>query len=275
MTKPNKLEQVKVIAAQTAIEHHAETTSSVLHTDALFMLGGLGAINRLSEKLAAQTIRALEAFGEAKGYEPLGYQTMAEFLDQSPHSPLTKNQFYDRKSALEVEGDAAYDLLNSLGVPLSKRRLLTEGVVSIDGDTITVGLESARIDDRARITEIIRTLASKTAEQTRTIERGKKEHDNLKRKLDEAKRTAAPLDSQAHPFGQALLATIGAYARLVTEARALSEEESDGMRGKAMELLAAQRRELEDAFRFDGVLLGTSNQSTITDADLDDIAGEM
>lgn len=275
MTKLSKLEKVKTSAAQTAIEHHAEATGSILHTDALFMLGGLGAINRLSEKLAAQTIRALEAFGEAKGYESLGYQTMVEFLDQCPHSPLTKHQFYDRKAALEIEGDAAYDLLNSLGVPLSKRRLLTEGVVSIDGDTITVGLESARIDDRARITEIIRTLASKTAEQTRTIERGKKEHDNLKRKLDDAKKSAVLLDSQAHPFGQALLASIGALARLTTEARALDPDESLQLRGRAMELLAQQRRELEEAFRFDGLPVITDEKTTITDADLDDIEGEM
>ncbi len=275
MKNKSLVEKAKESATEIVATQRDAATSQQCFVQLWQTIGGIKLADALANSLNVQLLRALEGVKEQKLYRDAGYSTFDEFLDTDPNSPMRYEKYRERINLLNAEGDATFDFLNSLAVPLSARKLLTEGVVTVDGDTITVGLESARIDDRARITEIIRTLASKTAEQTRTIERGKKEHDNLKRKLDEAKRTAAPLDSQAHPFGQALLATIGAYARLVTEARALSEEESDGMRGKAMELLAAQRRELEEAFRFDGVPLGTSNELTITDADLDDIAGEM
>ena len=155
MSKSGKLEAVKDKVTKTAVEQAAAATTSVKNDEALMYLGGIGAIKSLADKLSSQTVRALEAFGESKGYEALGFATFADFLNESPYSPMKKSVYYERLSALEAEGDGTYNLLNNLGVPLSKRKLLTDGTVQVEGDMLVVGAERIPLHDRRRVVEAV------------------------------------------------------------------------------------------------------------------------
>ena len=282
MKKRNtSLERYKDDLAQSAVEHTAASHAVVQKDDALLMLGGIGAIKHLTDKLSAQTLRALEAFGEAKGYEELGFSTFADFLDNSSYSPLTKNQFYDRKKTLELEGDAAYDLLNNIGVPISVRKLL-KGEVQVEGNTITVGEERFTLTDRGRIIEVIKTLADKNSEQSRTIERGQSEVTKLKKKLDQARKASSAIrraDTPTHD--QALMDVLIAMGRYAEECQKLSDEEVAEVRDKALNLISEQWQNIRIAHRFPDAppatapLNGHRRSSGLSDADLEDLQDVM
>ena len=104
---------------------------------------------------------------------------------------MKKSVYYDRLSALEAEGDGTYNLLNNLGVPLSKRKLLTDGTVQVEGDMLVVGAERIPLHDRHRVVEAIRTLADETTRQAKKIEKGTEENKKLKRERDDLKKAGS------------------------------------------------------------------------------------
>lgn len=102
---------------------------------------------------------------------------------------MTKHEFYKRKEIFEAEGEKVFDLLNEVGMPLSKRRLLGKGNIQLDGETVIVldretGEEiSIELTNKSRLLETLTALADANADKSKKLEKGKDDNDRLKRKL--------------------------------------------------------------------------------------------
>ena len=269
--KTQALELVKEEVARGAVAGASAAHEEVKRSEALMYLGGIGAIKSLTDKLSAQAVRALEAFGESKAYELLGFKTFADFLNESPYSPLTKNQYYDRLNALEAEGDAAYDLLNNLGVPISKRKLLTDGAVQLEGDTLVIGEERVPLNNRRRVVEAIRTLAEETARQAKKIEKGQEQNKKLKQERDELKKRGGV--GVISDYNAALLQLVGAFDALRRELESLDDEQRGAVQDHTLRTVAEQRLMLEESFGFEPPA-HNNGHGGVSDDDVDAI-GEL
>ncbi len=158
------------------------------------IVGATKLANRLVESLGAQAVHAIEQVRDQKLYIPAGYETIRDFLDRDPESPMSYDQFNRRTKLLESEGDVIFDLLNSLNVPLKDRKMLA-GQIEIDGNEIRIGDTCVRKDDEAAILNLITTQHAKLLEQQRTndrltkkIKKGEEDFEKLKRSRRCAKR---------------------------------------------------------------------------------------
>ncbi len=244
--------------------------------DSLIELGmGIGAIRTLNAIVTAassKAIHTLQIIRDNRLYEQVGFTRFDDFLDQSPHSPMNYAKFNRYEKTLEAEGEVAFDTLNAMGVPLSTRKLLSSGSVKVEADEIVVGEERARLDDPARITEIIRSLATKSAEQTRTIERGKADVLKLKKKVDQAKKSGSSFPSS---FDQALLNLLGAFTLLLNEAEQLPAHELNEKKPYTLQQIAQQRRRLEEGFGLKPPPLTDKERAAGLDAVIDELDDEM
>ena len=274
MTRINKkaetaLQKVEDIALRNIQAAGREAT--IFETGQL--LGAIRATQNLGRHISAQSFRALILFRDEKGHEALGFERFDDFLNNHPDAPMTKHQFYERLSALEREGDAAFDLLNSLKIPASLRKQIGDGQIKIQGEMVIVGVEDKEVEipinDRARVTEVLRELASTSATQRRTIERGQKEVTSLKKKLDTAKQSGT---SGISPFNQAAATLLGAFTALTAEAEKLPEDQREEKLNSILPLIATQRMRLEEAF---GFKRSNGHHLPITDATLDTISDAL
>jgi hypothetical protein len=224
--------------------------------EAMELLTAVRLTQSIGRSFSAQSFRALQRFAELKGFEVLGFTRFDDFLTNSPRSPMSRDQFYERKEAIDREGDEAFDTLNSLRIPLSARKLLSSGSVTIEGDKLYIGQNDdeqvIEIADRSRIVEAIRTLAQKQAEQSRTIERGKKDVEKLKRKLDEAQQNSVPKVLGDNPHDNALSLSLFQLGGLKAEVEKLSLPQAIASRDNAMRMLTAVLSDIRAAYRFDG-----------------------
>ncbi len=264
----------KVEAATVRNLQAAGREAAIFETGQL--LGAIRATQNLGRHISSQSFRALMLFRDEKGHEALGFERFDDFLNNHPDAPMTKHQFYERLSALEREGDAAFDLLNSLRIPIAARKQIGNGQVRIEGETVVVGLEDKEvaipISDRAKVTEVLRELAAKTAEQRRTIERGKTEVTKLKKKLDTAKQSGATGNS---PFDHALLNLLGAFTALISEVENLSPDEIEERRSTMFIQLTNQRLRLEEAFGLKAPNSNGNGKLHISDSVMDDISDAL
>lgn len=273
MKKNNQsLELVKEQVGEGAVEQAAASNGEVRQAEALMFLGGIGAIRSLADKLSSQTIRALEVFGESKGYETLGYANFVDFLNTSPYSPMTKSQYYDRLNALESEGDSTYDLLNNLGVPLSKRKLLTEGDVQLDGDTLVIGQQRVPVNDRQRVVEAVRLLVAASQHQAKKIEKGTEQLTKVRKERDDLKKRGGSGGS-LDEFDSALLAALGALTNLNALAFNLTDPERLQKREYTFERLAEARLDLEEALGVSAPSAG--GEFDLSEQDLSELDGDM
>jgi hypothetical protein len=226
------------------------------------IVGAIKLGNRLAESLSSQAVHALEQVRDEKLYLATGLQTFDEFLDNHPDSPMSHDTFRRRVNLLLSEGDVTFDLLNSLNVPLSARKLLA-GNISVDGDCVVITEEkgdrisSTRIplDDRVRIVEAIVGLKKKTDEQARTIERGKKDVDKYKRRADDLQQKiesgGAGVMVDGMPYARALVNALGDLSLLKDEISKIEDEaERKRFGDQALELIAKQKVELEESLGY-------------------------
>lgn len=264
-TLNNKLEKVKNDHAREVLNEMNVTAIERRKIDAFFLLGRITQTEYITQAIAAglgsQAIRALHQFGEEKMYELLGYKTFAEFLDNSPHAPMTRHQFYERLKVLMSEGDALYDLLTEMGVSISTRKLLTKGErrVEVDGDELVIGTERVPIDQNPPvIRQLIKDLAAeirdsetereRIAEKLEKAEaqneRGREEYNDLRRRYD--------LATETSEFDRCWTAVQSSLHRLGELAADLPVDERD-VRGEAVLKQVAQLTfNLRDAFGLSG-----------------------
>jgi len=217
-----------------------------LRERALLFLGGMRAADRISASLSAQVMANLISFEKEKMHETLGFKRFAEFLDRSPYSPMTKHQFYKRREVFDREGEQVFDLMNEIGLPLARRKLLGRGVVRLEGETVIVqdGEEEISIElaDRARILETLSALADANAEKSRKLDRGQEDYERLKRKMEE--RTPAQTRDEFERITLSATAMLSALAGLLSDA---SEERREYFLNTNLNLLAMQYRRVNEA----------------------------
>jgi hypothetical protein len=213
---------------------------------ALLFLGGMRAADRIASALSAQVMANLIAFEKEKMHEQMGYKRFVEFLDRSPYSPMSKHQFYKRREIFEREGEQVFDLMNDIGLPLARRKLLGRGAVRVEGETVFIndGSDdeiSIELGNRARILETLSALADANAEKARRLERGMEDYERLKRKMDDA-----PGDSRDELERVSLTATamLSALAAMLQDASAARREH---FLNTNLNLLALQYRRVNEA----------------------------
>ena len=221
------------------------------------LLGATSALRNLASSMTTQAIRALQHFRDTKQHEKLGYTRFDDFLNKYLYSPMTYKQFNEREKILALEGDAAFDLLNDLQVPLQARKLLSAGTVRVEGDEIIIGrfddgqtVSVASVKDRTRIAEIIKTLANENEANTRVITDQK---EKIKKGSQELKKTRKALDAAVSPYAQAtyekaLFTLIGAFSNLCDELEELLPHERKEKRDYTFKQLSDQRLRLEELF---------------------------
>lgn len=236
-------------SAETIVQQQASTA---------FLTGGIAAIERLRNILGSEVIRAIQRFGDERRYLDLGYDSLADFLDNCPQSPMSRHQYYDRLSALQREGDAVFDLFNSIGVSLRVRKSLGSGVVEIDGEQAIIhsGEDEIAIplDDRTRLVETLSAIADANAAKSKKIEHIEKslerknaEIQQLQQRLQDAEASArTEFHRDAHAMARVNLGL--AFNQLAVAAARLTDTEKNQLRDLVLEEVGGWMTRLRAAY---------------------------
>jgi hypothetical protein len=222
------------------------------------MLGAVKATMSIGRTLAIGAFQRLRKMIEDETYKSFGYATAVDFLN-SEHSPLTKNQYYDRLAAVTREGEEVFDLLNSMDISLRNRKLLAKGEIRIEGEDVVVGHEDHEervpIADRLGVKTLIATLVEKTvtveqrlAQEQKKNTIGQKDNEKLKRQLAEAKAKAAQVNPDASESVNALLVATGALTRLEEQLAETSPEEREALREMVFESLRQHQLRISQVY---------------------------
>lgn len=237
------------------------------------MVGATKLANQLSAALTSQSLQALQRIRDEKLWDAAGAESFRDFLDHHSGSPMTYDQFNRREKLMESEGPEAFDLLNSVNAPYSVRKML-KGKIEIDGNDIRIDDERVRKDDPEAILNLLVKAHAKLAEKERTIERGKKDVDRLKRKADEAEKRAVVANPTGTPTGQALLTAAGALTQLCEALESAPAEEKTALKDQIFDLMRAKQLDLSVALgdlSKEEVQQAVSADQDISDEDLADL----
>lgn len=261
MPKTKNTDEAKEAAEKIISNSISQMNAENSKNSALMTLGAIAAFNYVARSADAQTIRGLQHIRDTKQFEVFGFQRFDNFLDESPHSPMSYRQFNDRENLLKNEGDQLFDLLNNLKITKKQRKMLGAGNVQLDGETVIVKVntdgdgndvfEEIKLEDRARLLEALSAIAdeksdlsSKVLRQKTIIERGEKEVERLRKDLDEAQNKPGKITVFAL-FLQATN-TIDAMAEMVKTA----DESEKAHKGVYVDALNNAILRLETAYGF-------------------------
>lgn len=168
----DKLEKSKQIAEREMMHTVKQSAAAEDIVKSAMMLGAVKTVNHMNAYFSSQTIRGLQRIRDEKHFEQFGFSRFDDFLDESPHSPMSYKQFYDREKALINEGDEMFDVLNSLNFSLRKRRLLGAGNVVLEDNKMLIKrisedggeyTEEVSISDQQKLIQTLSALADQTA----------------------------------------------------------------------------------------------------------------
>ena len=254
----DKLEKARIQAADEYIEEKTREFTQNETNNAVFALGAIGAIDKLATNLSAASLNALISFQQLKQYEALGFPNFVEFLENSPHSPMSKKQFYDRKGILEKEGENTFDLLNSLEVSVSKRKLLGKGSVEIEDGKLFVADDSGEkiefeLNDKRSIIEAISALADANADKSKQIIKAETQRDKFKEAVLKAEKEIERVKSEKSvpveaTYSASLVAVLTSIANLAGEAQKLTAVEKSKLSAPTFEEIQNRLNLLRVAF---------------------------
>lgn len=233
MTK--NIADFKAKAAEIASHRAAEAGATDQAAQFWQMIGGIRLADHLGRSLESQALRTLEAIKEQKLFTVLGYTRFDDFLNNDPHSPMKYRTFDRRIGLLHIEGEETFDVLSSLNISSSTRKLLIAGTVQVEGDDVVIGADRIPVTNRKAVVEALKGLVAKNQQQARTIERGKKDVVKWKRKAGEAQANGHGDDS---PYDQSLNNGISWLARLANEAETLPDDQREAARENVLSNLA-------------------------------------
>jgi cell division protein FtsB len=206
-----QIDKLKDDHADAALERAQTVQDDNAVKEAVFILGRIKQNdhigNAIAANLSAQTILALQRFQQEKKHEALGYDTFDKFLNESPYSPMTKPQYYDRLAIVTKHGPDVADLLTSIGISMRSQKMLGKGELSIQGDRVFVGDKELEGSDTGIIKEVLtelfderRTLQAESQKKDEKIvklesqiDQGTDEYEELRRNYDKL-RTGDPYD---------------------------------------------------------------------------------
>lgn len=250
--------------AEQSVEQHLAAFSAEQRDIGLMVLGGVRIAGQISTTVASESFKALIRFGEEKLFEAFTdangnhFTRMADFLDQSPFSPMSKHAFHDRKALFEKEGEKLFDIFGELGLSIRKRKMLGKGNVEIDGEIVIVhdGDETHEIaiTNQTRLLETLTALADANADKSAKLEKQKEKiakHDDKVRELyteiDKVKAaTAADIEQDAHAMA---MITLGlAYREVIRTVEEMNAVEREQFQSVDFERIAAWMSDLSMTF---------------------------
>lgn len=284
-----KIREVEDQHAEETLQNHLQNHSQQEMTKAAFAIGAIAAISNLSRVLSSKSMRDLMIFQEMKMHETLGFSRFDDFLNESEYSPMTKSQFYERKAVLEKEGDSLFDLLNSSGVPIYKRKLLGTGQISVEGEIVTIktelgdgnsSVQQIELNDRTRLLETLTALADRNSELARKADKKQELLDKQKNALLKAEeeiervKTEKRVEAGLDPHSNSLMNLIGAFAAHRQIVEKLSDLEKAQFAPRTFETIAAQLKDLTAAYGRNISLDVKKTNVSVTDA-MNDETGEL
>lgn len=252
-----KITAVEEQHAEETLNTHLELHKKDRNARAHILLGGIRAVDRISENLSSQVMAALITFQKEDMHEELGFTRFADFLDQSEYSPMPKSEFYRRKELYDAEGGQLYDTFNAARIPISTRRLLAklgDAEISIDGDEIVIGDERSDLSDLPTIKALIGNFASDNKKLLESKEKADKalaaEKDKNKRGTEELNELRRSIDAanEGTEYERALMGVIKAFITLTSEAKELPDDERAERGAADLQTIAGQYFALSDAF---------------------------
>jgi hypothetical protein len=219
--------------------------------EALMLLGGIRATDRVSQVLSSEVMRSTILFKDNKMHEHFGFPRFADFLDKSPFAPMTRAEFDRRRTRFEKEGEQLYDLLNDVGLSFRHRKLLGTGVVSIEGENIVLkeGEDEKVIPlrDRSLILETLKSLADANAEKAEKLKHGQTDYDALqKRVYDLQDGIGIANNKQTAEIDKQQTMTLGGLSALITALKKAPLGDVQQYAETSFTLLGLQVRELNE-----------------------------
>lgn len=254
-------EEKQIEVAEQHFAGELEAMGDEETNDLLFLMGGVRAISNLATELDSQAIRKLQLIRDrhlhlrVKDEDGNLFKRFDDFLDKWRGSPMSYDTFNSREKLLMTEGDEVFNLLNTVRLPMLKRRYLGKGSLCVEGDDAVVTLkdekgttEEQRIPliDRKLLLNVLSRVADQNNERGRTVERGRKEVEVLKRKLDE-RPTKDAEDEDLTPYNKLRLKAQSALARLAMHVRTLPKAERLALREGIFAVLTPQWDDLNAA----------------------------
>src|SRR5215213_1046993 len=121
------------------LEPHADSESETQKIELWMRVGAIRAVDSIASSLASQTMRNLQQIRDQQLYKKLGFQRFEDFL-ASDRAPMNYAKFNRLENAIEREGDELFDYLQSIDAPLSRRRLLGRGDVTVEGKEVVANV---------------------------------------------------------------------------------------------------------------------------------------
>lgn len=226
--------------------------------DTIFILGQIKHNDRIANafhaNLSAQSIRALETVQKLKRHEVMGYATFEQLLTESPYSPMSKRQYYDRLALLRKHGDEIYDLLTSIGISVRAQKQLGNGELCIKNNSLYIGDKEVEIADAGLVKEVLselfdekRKLQIESEKKDKAIDtlhtslkKGEKEYEELRRNFDAA--------FDVTPFQRQLMRAVQGLSLLTETVGQLSDEEKKRRGDGDMKLLAGLWFRVREAY---------------------------
>jgi hypothetical protein len=271
---PNSLEQ-KIRAIEDEQYEQAEKEHVAFHDqtkrdEAMQFLGGAMAIDRLKEHLASQVIAALMTIEDQKLYLDYGYSRFAEFLDQCEFSKMSKSQFYKLRDLYLKEGPERYDLFTDWKVPLTTRKLLAAGEVSveIEGDEVVIGGEERvnvaesrtikaiiekLVKEKSALADDLQKQETKLEKQSEKLKQGQADYEELQRNFDSLK--------DADPFDRALSSAVYSLLNLCESVGQLPDAKRQARANDDVRLFANLWFRVRDAYGSPMALVDIDTQS--------------
>lgn len=276
----------KVVALHEAhveeeMAERAETSAAITRDSFLMVLGGVRAVNSISEALSAQSIRALQRIRDEELYKAEGFNRFDAFLDESPLSPMNYKKFNRLETALLNEGDELFNYLNAINAPMARRRLLGKGTLTVEGEEIVVRQDKEEqrisVSNRAVLLSTLSKLADQSGEQQRKIDRQerklKKGEEDYKALL---RRGSTPFKATPDAIKRVAFDALAALGILTAAASKLSTEDAHAVRESLLAPLAEQWDALHAALRYQtapGSLSGLT--AHISAEELEELTEEM
>lgn len=231
----NGLEKIKNEAAEYAVAEVVSINTQNDRDKALMMIGALKMTHALSQHLAHEHIKGIAMIRDEKIYESLGYSRFDDCLNtlsENNQIDLTYRQFNERELLLKEHGSDVYNLLDSLKMPMSRRKLLGAGHIQLDGETVFVSttkdgeeiVEEIQLNDRTRLLSTLSALAdqnyvlnSKTSKLSTKSEKDDAKIKQLQKDLEIAKKSPGHISIEGLHFEtfMRITSSIDSYAEII------------------------------------------------------------
>jgi hypothetical protein len=206
MAKPKVKPQVVELVAREkdagveSVNHDYERAVELSLTQgAAERMGALKALSGVQRSidayLTSQRLRAIQFFcGNRDNLTAYGCTTTDEFLNRyGEEIGVTRSEYWNRIKLLEGEGDATYDALNTLGIPLKPRKMLQGAVaLSDDGEEFLIGGERIAARNKTDLLAAIAAMHQERLKDKAVIEAGKEDVQRLRREINELRERPSP-----------------------------------------------------------------------------------